>query len=115
MQQHPLSAVFPEAAAHLNPPSVATAGDGDTPFHSGWRVGGSFLTLSGPVNRYAHDPSNWSNSRWIVPLGASGHPGSPHYADQQQLWADTAAIPQLWDWNEIAAQAETEQYLRPLA
>ena len=34
------------------------------------------------VNRYIHDPSDWTKSQWIAPLGASGHPGSPHYADQ---------------------------------
>ena len=37
------------------------------------------------VNRYIHDPSDWTKSRWIAPLGASGHPGSPHYADQVRV------------------------------
>ena len=37
------------------------------------------------VNRYIHDPSDWTKSQWIAPLGASGHPGSPHYADQVWL------------------------------
>ena len=74
----------------------------------------SRYTVSGlSVNRYVHDPSNWSNSRWIVPLGSSGHPGSPHYADQAELWADVAFIPQLWAWDEIAEQAETTQRLTP--
>ncbi|MDE0178548.1 MAG: penicillin acylase family protein, partial [Gammaproteobacteria bacterium] len=59
------------------------------------------------------DPSDWRNSRWIVPLGASGHPGSPHYADQAELWADVETIPQLWDWDDILAAAETRQTLIP--
>ena len=65
------------------------------------------------VNRYIHDPSDWRRSRWIVPLGASGHPASPHYADQAEMWAAVEYVPQLWDWDEIAGGAETQQELRP--
>ena len=65
------------------------------------------------VNRYVHDPSDWRNSRWIVPLGASGHPGSPHFADQARLWADVETIPQLWDWEDIVDAAESRQKLVP--
>ena len=65
------------------------------------------------VNRYIHDPSDWRNSRWIVPLGASGHPGSPHYADQARQWADVETIPQRWDWEEIEDAAQTRQLLAP--
>ncbi|MDA1297604.1 MAG: penicillin acylase family protein [Chloroflexi bacterium] len=112
-QNHPLSALFPEVADTLNPPRVETAGDGDTPFASASRTGTDFLTGSGPINRYIHDPSDWSNGRWIVPLGASGHPGSPHYADQQQMWAKVETVPQLWDWEQIGREAESEQRLTP--
>ena len=112
-QQHPLTAMFPELADRLNPPSVETAGDGDTPYASGSRTGIDFVTATGPINRYIHDPSDWSNGRWIVPLGASGHPGSPHYADQQQMWAKVETIPQLWDWEQIGRESETEQVLTP--
>jgi penicillin amidase len=110
--QHPLAGAFPDAAEMLNPPRVETAGDGDTPWASGSKTGADYLTGTGPINRYIHDPSNWSNGRWIVPLGSSGHPGSPHYADQQQMWAKVAAIPQLWDWDQIGREAETEQALK---
>jgi len=48
-----------------------------------------------------------------VPLGASGHPGSPHYADQIALWAEVKTIPQWWDWDDIVAAAETRQQLLP--
>ncbi len=112
-QQHPLSAVYPELGETLNPPRIETAGDGDTPFASGARTGTEFKTETGPINRYIHDPSNWSNGRWIVPLGASGHPVSPHYSDQQEKWAKVETIPQLWDWDEIGLKAESEQQLMP--
>ena len=112
-QQHPLSGLFPDLADTLNPKRVETGGDGDTPFASGFRTGMDFRTESGSVNRYIHDPSDWSNGRWIVPLGASGHPGSPHYADQQHMWAKVETIPQLWDWDQIGREAESEQQLTP--
>jgi penicillin amidase len=63
------------------------------------------------VNRYIHDLADWRRSRWIVPLGASGHPGSPHYADQAQLWGNVDTIPQLWEWQDITAAASTRQKL----
>ena len=84
---HPLSASFPASAALLDPPSVRIAGGGDTPLAGGYPLIGGFAVGSASVNRYVHDPSDWSKSRWIAPLGSSGHPGSPHYIDQQQMWS----------------------------
>ncbi|NKB69914.1 MAG: hypothetical protein GKR89_22810 [Candidatus Latescibacteria bacterium] len=111
--RHPLAAVFPETAARLNPPSLPIHGDGDTPLAGSYGIERPFVATGLSVNRYIHDPSNWNNSRWIVPLGASGHPASPHYADQADTWARVGYIPQLWDWDEIAARAETTQHLEP--
>ena len=73
----------------------------------------SFTVTGLSVNRYVHDPSDWTNSRWIVPLGSSGHPGSPHYTDQGEMWANVEYIPQLWDWQQIANEAESTQELQP--
>jgi penicillin G amidase len=49
----------------------------------------------------------------ITPLGASGHPGSKHFADQQQMWANIETIPMLWDFSDVARDAETTQRLSP--
>jgi penicillin amidase len=111
--RHPLSRVFPEFASLLDPPPVPAGGDGDTPQQGGSWGPERFVLTSLSVNRYIHDPSDWRRSRWIVPLGASGHPGSPHYADQAELWAEVQTIPQLWDWQDITAAAETRQQLLP--
>ncbi|MDE0503221.1 MAG: penicillin acylase family protein, partial [Candidatus Poribacteria bacterium] len=111
--RHPLSEVFPEAAEHLDPPSVETHGDGDTPLAGGYGLQQEFVPTGISVNRYIHDPSDWTKSRWIVPLGASGHPGSPHYADQAEAWANVEYIPQLWDWDEIRRAAESHQRFEP--
>ena len=110
--QHPLSVVFPEARDGLDPAPMAVHGDGDTPLAGTFGLN-SFTVTGGSVNRYLMDPADWTRSRWIVPLGASGHPASPHYVDQAQRWADLQYIPMLWDWSQIEAEAESVQELSP--
>ncbi len=112
--QHPLSALFPEVAGLLDPPTAPIHGDEDTPLAGGYTMNNLFVATGLSVNRYIHDPSDWTNSRWIVPLGASGHPGSPHYADQAEVWSNVEYIPQLWDWEQIASEAESVQRLEPV-
>ena len=109
--RHTLSASFPELAATLDPPSVSTGGDGDTPQNGGYSPVVPFVATSMSVARYIYDTADWSNSRWVVPLGASGHPGSPHYADQAEIWSEVKLIPMLYDWGQISANAESQQTL----
>ncbi|MBM3957345.1 MAG: penicillin acylase family protein, partial [Gemmatimonadetes bacterium] len=111
--RHPLSAVFPELAGLLDPPQTPASGDGDTPQQGAYSQSDRYVLTAVSVNRYIHDPADWRRSRWVVPLGASGHPGSPHYADQAGMWANVEYVPQLWDWDEIAAKAESRQELLP--
>lgn len=114
LHTHPLAAAFPQAAEFLHPPRVAAAGGGDTPLAGAFALHGNFTVEAASVARYVHDPSDWTRCRWIVPLGASGHPGSPHYADQQEAWAAVDTIPQLWDRTAIRDRAESTQHLQPL-
>ena len=111
--QHPLSMADPALAPILDPPRIATGGDGDTPW-AGPYAPADFAALGGmSVFRYAYDPADWERSLWAVPLGSSGHPGSPHYADQAETWANVRMAPMMYGWERIAAHAETEQMLRP--
>ncbi|MFJ8539133.1 penicillin acylase family protein [Streptomyces sp. NPDC093591] len=52
------------------------------------------LSARGPAARYVWDLADREASRWVVPLGASGIPGSSHHRDQLPLWlkGDLAAI-----------------------
>jgi penicillin G amidase len=110
---HPLAALFPENAEFLNPPPVPFGGDGDTVQAAGFvPAAGYGITLTS-VARYVFDLGDWNQSAWIVPLGASGHPGSPHYADQAQDWAQVRLRPMRYDWNRIRAEAERLQRLDP--
>ena len=111
--RHPLSASFPEVAALLDPPSVPLGGDADTPLRSGYDPSGSFEITGVSVNRYVFDTSDWDNSGWVIPLGASGHPGSPHYADQVPAWAAVELLPMLYSWDKVQQSAKTVQELKP--
>ena len=110
---HTLSGVMPEHADLLNPPTIAVDGDADTPQQGAFAPGKPFTLYSTSVARYVYDLADWNNSHWIVPLGASGHPGSEHYADQLERWANVGLYPMLYDWKLIHADAETTQALRP--
>ena len=111
--QHPLSLAMPDLGKLLDPPRIPTGGDGDTPW-AGSYAPADFAALGGmSVFRYAYDPADWDRSLWAVPLGSSGHPGSPHYADQAETWGQVQMIPMLYGWERIAAQAKTTQTLQP--
>ena len=110
---HPLSASFPDAAGLLDPPSVPMSGDGDTPHAASYSQGYPYTVTSTSVARYVWDTADWDNSRWIVPLGSSGHPGSRHFADQTPLWGSVELIPATYSWDKLEAGAESAQTLVP--
>ncbi|MDP6495643.1 MAG: penicillin acylase family protein, partial [Dehalococcoidia bacterium] len=112
--QHTLSPSFPHLAEILNPPSLPAGGDNDTPQVGAYARAKPFITRGVSVVRYVFDLDDWNNSAWIVPLGASGHPGSPHYADQATTWGEVQLIPMLYDWTRIIQEAESSQKLKPL-
>ena len=111
--KHTLSASLPGLAGLLDPPQVPMGGDGDTPQAGGYSSADPYVMTSMSVARYVFDIADWDNSRWVVPLGASGHPGSPHYADQMSTWAQVELIPMVYDWRKIEAGAESSQTLSP--
>lgn len=113
--RHTLSGTFPELAALLDPPAVGVGGDGDTPNATAYagltEVG--FAVTNTSVARYCFDLADWDNGGWVVPLGASGHPGSAHYADQVAAWQEVRLLPMTYSWEKIEAEAETWQRLIP--
>ncbi|MBI1800837.1 MAG: penicillin acylase family protein [Chloroflexi bacterium] len=103
---HPLS-VVPEIGDRLNPPRAPYGGDNDTVQAAGFAPALGYTISSSQCYRQIIDLGDLARSRWVVPLGASGHPGSPHYADQVAVWSANSHIPMLYDWQEIAAGAES--------
>ncbi|MER7055221.1 penicillin acylase family protein [Streptomyces sp. NPDC000351] len=60
----------------------------------------------GPAARYVWDLADRHNSRWVVPLGASGVPGSPHHRDQRQLWLDGELAPVVTDFARLTKETD---------
>lgn len=46
--------------------------------------------------RYLFDLGDWDQSRWVVPHGVHGDPGSAHHLDQLGPWVDNEPIPMPW-------------------
>ncbi len=111
--RHTLSATHPELDGLLDPPAIPHSGDGDTPLQGGYSPATFAAVTSLSVARYSYDTANWDDSLWVVPLGSSGHPGSPHYHDQSETWRKVEMVPMRWDWSAITANAETVQTLEP--
>ncbi len=111
--RHTLSAVHPELDGLLDPPAIPHSGDGDTPLQGGYSPATFATVTSLSVARYSYDTANWDDSLWVVPLGSSGHPGSPHYYDQSETWRRVEMVPMRWDWTDISANSECNQTLEP--
>ena len=94
----------------LDPPSVACGGDAETVNTTGWDVGLDVTHSS--VARYVFDLSDWDRSGWVIPLGSSGDPRSPHYADQAGAWARVELCPMTYSWEAIEREARTATLLR---
>jgi len=111
--EHPLSSALPVAATRLNPPRVAMGGDAETVQAAAFIAGAGYTVTNTSVARYVFDLADWEQSAWVVPLGASGDPRSPHYADQLEAWSEARLLPMRYGWSRIRDEAETHQALEP--
>ncbi len=84
---HPLSAAVPLLGRWLNMPRQPLAGDVYTP-----RVA---APRSGASERLVVSPGHEATAILHMPGGQSGHPLSPHYADQQPAWVEGTPLPLL--------------------
>jgi penicillin amidase len=114
--KHPLSKVYPEVAGVLDPPSVGVGGDGDTPQNGTYAAadGQDFTITASSVARYCWDTSDWENSGWVIPLGTSGHPGSPHFDDQVKPWSQQKLLPAPFSESAVESAAVSRQRLEPV-
>ncbi|MFI9266240.1 penicillin acylase family protein [Streptomyces werraensis] len=64
------------------------------------------LAARGPAARYVWDLARREDSRWLVPHGASGRPGSPHHRDQQPLWLAGDLAPVVTDWAQLTKETD---------
>ncbi len=75
------------------------AGDHDCVLSTSGVPGVTDLFARGPAARYVWDLARREDSRWVVPFGASGVPGSAHHRDQTPLWVRGELAPVVTDWN----------------
>ncbi|WP_309096831.1 penicillin acylase family protein [Streptomyces sp.] len=64
------------------------------------------LAARGPAARYVWDLARREDSRWVVPFGASGVPGSPHHRDQLPLWLGGELVPVVTDWALLTKETD---------
>ena len=108
--KHLLSSLFPDMENKLDPPRFSIDGDGDTPHNASPSNLNKFDVVATSVARYFFDVSDWDNSKWIVPLGSSGHPGSTNYSDQGLLWKDDKVISMQYSWLNIKDQYVKQEF-----
>ncbi len=111
---HQATATHPLAGQPV-PPPVGMGGDADTIQAAayGWRAGTPFDVTVLSVYRQVVDLAALADASYVIPGGASGDPGSPHFADQLAQWARHRRVPMLWRQPDVDAAAETTTVLRP--
>ncbi|MGW4887869.1 penicillin acylase family protein [Streptomyces murinus] len=86
------------------PDGLATpglAGDHDCVLCTSAVPGLTDRAARGPAARWVWDLADRDASRWVVPFGADGVPGSPHHHDQLPLWLGGELAPVVTDWNRL--------------
>jgi penicillin amidase len=84
--QHPLG-VVPGLASVANRGPFAVGGDADTVWQtSPFNNPTNEYAMVGPSHRHVVDMADIDRSVAVLCGGQSGHPASPHYADQVSLW-----------------------------
>ena len=86
-------------------PAVAVSGDIDCVRCTGSLPAITDECYRGSVARYVWDLSGVGTSGWVVPMGASGDPRSPHHLDQLDAWAEGRLLPIVTDWDELTEEA----------
>jgi penicillin amidase len=74
-----------------------------------WDVRAGYAVTSAPSMRMAVSMANLDSSSWVNLTGTSGHPYSPHYIDQTDLWATGRT--RAWAFSPGAVRRSTEETL----
>jgi penicillin amidase len=111
--RHALGVAAPLARL-LNRGPFPTGGDADTVcmgFASRQQAGQPYYVA--PSYRQICDPSSWDRSLSIQPVGQSGHPSSPHYADFVQPYLAGQYHPMAWSRARVEDATVARLLLEP--
>ena len=105
--RHPFAGEVFGVGDAFDPPPLGLAGDGDTIRSAGYAMGGalSFAPTLVSVYRQVLDLGDLRGASYVLPGGASGVPGDPHYLDQLDVWARAERIPMLDGAVDTGAEA----------
>ncbi|RME43658.1 MAG: penicillin acylase family protein, partial [Chloroflexi bacterium] len=102
---HPLG-IVPGLARLLNRGPYPAGGDPFTIWPNATRLQPYYDDFHSASYRMIVDLADLERSVAVCPPGQSGHPGSPHYADQLPDWLAGRHRPMLWQREGIGASAE---------
>ncbi len=85
-------------------PARPVSGDFDTVRCTGSLPAITDEAYRGSVARYVWDLAGTGTSGWVVPMGASGDPRSPHHLDQLDAWVEGRLVPIVTDWDALTEQ-----------
>ncbi|MFC6355883.1 penicillin acylase family protein [Luethyella okanaganae] len=81
--------------------AVPLGGDSDCVRCTASVPGVADVAFRGSVARWVWDLADRRSSRWNVPFGASGDPGSAHFDDQLGAWAKARTVRVETDWAQL--------------
>ncbi len=118
--RHPLGAVR-ALRSFLNRGPSPVGGDANTVRHAAFGQGKSddrghprFGPVArGPNYRFVVDTGDWDEAWSVVAPGQSGHPASPHYDDELDLWLDVRYRPMVYGRRAAELAARHRLMLRP--
>ena len=105
---HPLGGDSPALAALLSPGPFPTSGGTGTVRAAGFSTSTPFTMTSGSTYRMVVDLATLERAWSTTTGGCSGHPGSPHYADQTRLWLEDSYHPLNMDVEETDIEGSLE-------
>ncbi len=92
---------------------VPVTGDGTTVMRVSHRRLEGFGAWEHPSWRQILDVGGWDGSQVVLPAGQSGHPLSPHYFDQSDLWRQGQYRTQAYSRAAVNGAATHRQLLTP--
>jgi penicillin amidase len=112
--EHPLLRFLPVLGA-WSAIAVPTPGDGETVSRGGFggRGSGGFTHVQGAGLRVVFDLSSADGVFAVIATGQSGNPLSPHWADQNPIWAGEATAGPLLPLGAVPAQSGGRLQLLP--
>jgi penicillin G amidase len=109
---HPIGNRFPFQFL-FNQGPVPIDGDGTTVMRVSFDRLNRFQAYEHPSWRQLFDVGNWDEARVILPSGQSGHPLSPFYFDQNELWRTGQYRRQPFSREAVSAAARYRLLLVP--